>query len=33
VGGDALVIDGALSVPVAELAAVHEGALPAAFAA
>jgi phosphoribosylformylglycinamidine synthase len=31
VGGDALEIEGALSVPVAELRAVYEGAIPAAF--
>jgi phosphoribosylformylglycinamidine synthase len=33
VGGDTLEIDGVLSVPVAELRAVYEGAIPAAFAA
>jgi phosphoribosylformylglycinamidine synthase len=33
VGGDALEIDGVLSVPVAELRAAYEGAIPAAFAA
>jgi phosphoribosylformylglycinamidine synthase len=32
VGGDALEIEGALSVPVAELRAVYEGAIPAVFA-
>jgi phosphoribosylformylglycinamidine synthase len=33
VGGDALVIEGVLSVPVTELRAAHEDAIPAAFAA
>ena len=33
VGGDALQIEGALSVPVAELREAYEGAIPAAFAA
>jgi phosphoribosylformylglycinamidine synthase len=33
VGGDALVIDGALSVRVEELRAAYEGAIPEAFAA
>jgi phosphoribosylformylglycinamidine synthase subunit PurL len=33
VGGDALEIDGALSVSVADLRAAYEGAIPAAFAA
>ena len=32
VGGDALEIEGALSVPVAELREAYEGAIPAAFA-
>jgi phosphoribosylformylglycinamidine synthase II len=32
VGGDALEIAGSLSLPVAELASVYEGAIPAAFA-
>jgi phosphoribosylformylglycinamidine synthase len=32
VGGDVLEIDGALTVPVAELRAAYEGALPSAFA-
>jgi phosphoribosylformylglycinamidine synthase len=33
VGGDSLEIDGALSVPVADLREAYEGAIPAAFAA
>ena len=33
VGGDALEIEGALHVPVADLSAAYEGAIPAAFAA
>ena len=33
VGGEALEIEGALSVPVSELRAAYEGAIPAAFAA
>jgi phosphoribosylformylglycinamidine synthase len=33
VGGDTLDIEGALSVPVADLRAAYEGAIPAAFAA
>jgi phosphoribosylformylglycinamidine (FGAM) synthase-like enzyme len=32
VGGAALEIDGALAIPVAELRAAYEGAIPAAFA-
>ena len=32
VRGDELTIDGTLSVPVAELRAAYEGALPSAFA-
>jgi len=32
VGGHSLVIDGTLSVPVAQLEAAYEGAIPAAFA-
>jgi phosphoribosylformylglycinamidine (FGAM) synthase-like enzyme len=32
VGGDALEIEGALSVPLGELRAIYEGAIPAAFA-
>jgi phosphoribosylformylglycinamidine (FGAM) synthase-like enzyme len=32
VGGDALEIDGALAIPVAQLRGVYEGAIPAAFA-
>ena len=33
VGGEALEIEGALSVPVSELRAAYEGAIPAALAA
>ena len=32
VGGDALELDGALSVPLAELRSIYEGTIPAAFA-
>jgi hypothetical protein len=32
VGGDTLEIEGALSVPVSELRAAYEGAIPEAFA-
>ena len=32
VAGDALEIDGALAIPVAQLRGVYEGAIPAAFA-
>ena len=33
VGGDSLEVDGALSVPLSELRAAHEGSIPSAFAA